>query len=48
MPIGQYLAGVGRALLLKGNDLIGVGKTFTNSSINFDITSEDVRGGQGK
>ena len=43
----HFLAGVGRALLFKGNDLIGVAKTLTESTFNFSITAEDVRGGQG-
>ena len=43
----HFLAGVGRALLFKGNDLIGVAKTLTESTFNFSITPEDVRGGQG-
>ena len=43
----HFLAGVGRALLFKGNDLIGVAKTLTESTFDFSITAEDVRGGQG-
>ena len=43
----HYLAGVGQALLFKGNDLIGVAKTLTESTFDFSITAEDVRGGQG-
>ena len=43
----HFLAGVGRALLFKGNDLIGVAKTLTESTFDFSITPEDVRGGQG-
>ena len=42
----HFLAGVGRALLFKGNDLIGVAKTLTESTFDFSITAEDVRGGQ--
>lgn len=46
--MGQhFLAGVGRALIFKGNDLIGVGKTLTETTFNFSITSEEIRGGQG-
>lgn len=41
----HFLAGVGRALLFKGNDLIGVAKTLTESTFDFSITAEDVRGG---
>ena len=43
----HFLAGVGRALLFKGNDLIGVAKILTESTFDFSITAEDVRGGQG-
>ena len=43
----HFLAGVGQALLFKGNDLIGVAKTLTESTFDFSITAEDVRGGQG-
>ena len=43
----HFLAGVGRALLFKGNDLIGVAKTLSESTFDFSITAEDVRGGQG-
>ena len=44
----HFLSGVGRALLFKGNDLIGVAKTLTESTFDFSITAEDVRGGQGE
>lgn len=43
----HFLAGVGRALIFKGNDLIGVGKTLTETTFNFSITGEEIRGGQG-
>lgn len=43
----HFLAGVGQALLFKGNDLIGVAKTLSESTFDFSITAEDVRGGQG-
>ena len=43
----HFLAGVGRALIFKGNDLIGVAKTLTESTFNFSITGEEIRGGQG-
>lgn len=45
--MNRFLAGVGRALLIKGNDLIGVAKTLTDSTFDFAITGEDVRGGAG-
>lgn len=47
MAQNQFLAGVGRALLFAGDDLIGVAKTLTESTFNFSISSEDIRGGQG-
>ena len=43
----HFLAGVGRALIFKGNNLIGVAKTLTESTFNFSITGEEIRGGQG-
>lgn len=42
----QFLAGVGKALLFYDSQLIGVAKTLTESTFNFSISSEDVRGGQ--
>lgn len=47
MAKNQFLAGVGRALLFDGDELIGVAKTLTESTFNFSISSEDIRGGQG-
>lgn len=47
MAQNHFLAGVGRALLFKGNDLIGVARTLTESTFDFAITAEDVRGGLG-
>lgn len=47
MAKNHYLAGVGTALLFKGNDLIGVAKTLTESTFDFAITAEDIRGGKG-
>ena len=46
MAQNHFLAGVGRAILLKGDNLIGVAKTLQDSSLNFSIASEEVRGGQ--
>lgn len=44
--MGQhFLAGVGRALIFRNNALIGVAKTLTNSTFDFSITGEDIRGG---
>lgn len=45
--MNRFLAGVGRALLIRGNELIGVAKTLTDSTFDFAITGEDVRGGSG-
>ena len=47
MAQNQFLAGVGRALLFDGDNLIGVAKTLTESTFNFSISSEEIRGGQG-
>lgn len=47
MAQNHYLAGVGRALIFSGNDLIAVAKTLTESTFDFAITAEDIRGGQG-
>lgn len=43
--MNRFLAGVGRALLIRGNDLIGVAKTLTESTFDFAITGEEIRGG---
>ena len=45
MAKNQFLAGVGRALLFRGDNLIGVAKTLTESTFNFSITGEEIRGG---
>lgn len=47
MAENRFLAGVGRALLFDGNNLIGVAKTLTESTFNFSISNEEIRGGQG-
>lgn len=47
MAQNHFLAGVGRALLFKGNELIAVAKTLTESTFDFGITAEDIRGGSG-
>lgn len=47
MAQNRFLAGVGTALILRGNELIGVAKTLTNSSLSFAITDEQIRGGSG-
>lgn len=41
----HFLAGVGKALIFKGNNLIGVAQTLTESTFNFSITAEEIRGG---
>ena len=45
MSKNHFLAGVGRALIFSDDNLIGVAKTLTESTFNFSISSEDVRGG---
>ena len=45
--MNRFLAGVGKALLINSNNqLIGVAKTLTDSTFDFSITGEDIRGGQ--
>nr|DAN12776.1 MAG TPA: structural protein [Caudoviricetes sp.] len=41
----KFLAGVGRALIFKNNNLIGVARTLTDSTLDFAITGEEIRGG---
>ena len=43
----KFLAGVARAILLRGNQIIGVAQTLTDSTLDFSITGEEIRGGQG-
>ena len=45
MAQNHFLAGVGRALLFDGNNLIGVAKTLTESTFSFSIYNAEVRGG---
>lgn len=47
MAKNRFLAGVGRALILRGNELIGVASTLTDSSMDFAITGDEIRGGPG-
>jgi len=42
-----FIAGVGRALLFKGDTLFADCRTLTDSSISIGVTAEDVRGGEG-
>lgn len=47
--MAQFLANVGRALMFNGsNELIGVGRTYTENTFDFAITAEEIRGGEGK
>ena len=43
----KFLAGVGDAILLKGQNIIGFAKTLTESTFSFSISNEEVRGGKG-
>lgn len=43
----KFLAGTGTALLFKGQNLISVAKTLTESSISFAVTAEEIRAGRG-
>lgn len=43
----KFLAGVGDAILLKGQNIIGFAKTLTKSTFSFSISNEEVRGGKG-
>lgn len=43
----KFLAGVGRALLFSGNNLIGVADTLTEDTFSFGVTAEEIRAGDG-
>ena len=43
----RFLAGPGRVLFLSGQNIIGIGKTMTETTFDMSITGEDVRGGSG-
>lgn len=43
----HFLAGPGKALLFRGDDLIGVATALTNNTFGFTIDSEEIRGGYG-
>lgn len=45
MAQNHFLAGVGRALIFRNSNLIGVARTLTESTFNFSITGEDIRAG---
>lgn len=42
-----FIAGVGRCMLFKGNDLFADCRTLADSSITLGVTAEDIRGGEG-
>ena len=48
MNANRFLAGPGDALLFRGDNLIGVAKTLTESTFNYSITAEEVRAGRSK
>lgn len=43
-----FTAGPARALFFYGQQLIGVGKTLSDTAFDASITGEGVRGGPGK
>lgn len=43
----EFLAGPGRVLLISGQQIIGVGKTMTETTFDMSVTGEEVRGGSG-
>lgn len=43
----QFLAGPGKALLFRGDNLIGVASALTNNTFGFSIDAEEIRGGFG-
>lgn len=43
----KFLAGVGKCLLMRGNDLIGVARTLTDTTFSFSITGDEIRAGSG-
>lgn len=43
----EFIAGPGRVLFLAGDQIIGVGKTMTETTFDMSITGEEVRGGPG-
>lgn len=44
----KFAAGVARAILLRGNEILGVCNTLSDSTFSFSISAEEVRGGQGE
>ena len=47
MSANIFTAGPARALFFSGDQLIGIGKTLSNTTFNTSITAEEVRGGPG-
>lgn len=45
--MNRFLAGVSKVLMFKGENLIGVGRTLTDSTLNYSISSEELRAGDG-
>ena len=43
-----FTAGPARALFFYGQQLIGVGKTFSDTTFDASIAGEEVRGGPGQ
>lgn len=43
----KFLAGPGRVLFLSGQNIIGIGKTMTETTFDMSVTGEEVRGGSG-
>lgn len=42
----RFLANVGKALIFKGNDFVGIGNTLTETTYSFSATPNEVRGGK--
>ena len=47
MKKNPFLAGVGKVLIFKGQNLIGVGTTNTENTFNHSISNSEIRGGRG-
>lgn len=47
MSANIFTAGPARALVFSGDQLIGIGKTLSDTTFNTSITAEEVRGGPG-
>lgn len=44
----HFIAGVGRALLLKGDQIFADCRTLADSSITINVENEEIRGGEGR